>query len=178
MQSNDFSDGGAKLRRRAGDNRQRNEPQCRASTLCAGPVRGVQRIAFVQQDGNASGTGDDLVQNPDQLSLHFVLLTGVPGDVPARLGQTGDKPGSNGVPDTRQDNGYRCRRPVCRASALPAPDNDHVDLLRDELANQNFQSVHVAIGINESILDVLAFMPAEIAHSLPEGRPQLNSGGF
>ena len=70
---------------------------------------------------------------------------------------------------------------VARCAArggLPASDHDHVDFLPDQFAGQGVQAVHVAIGVDDSILDVLPFQPAEIMHSLLERRAQMGDSGF
>jgi hypothetical protein len=46
--------------------------------------------------------------------------------------------------------------------------------LPDQLLGQGVQAIHVAIGVNASILDVLPFQPSEILHSLHERRAQLS----
>ena len=63
-------------------------------------------------------------------------------------------------------------------SGLLARDHDHLDFLPDQFAGQGVQAIHVAIGVDESILDVLPFQPAEIMHSLLEGRAQMGASGF
>ena len=68
-------------------------------------------------------------------------------------------------------------RCAARAAVL-APSHDHLDFLPDQFAGQGVQAIHVAIGVDESILDVLPFQPAEILHSLLEGRAQMGASGF
>jgi len=85
---------------------------------------------------------------------------------PPRLGQTCDKPGAHGVREARHDDGYRFRGPLRRAGTLPVPDQDHLDLLPDQFAGQGVQTARVATGVDDSILDVLPFQPAEFLHAL------------
>ena len=67
----------------------------------------------------------------------------------------------------------------CAARAASAATNhNHVDFLPDQFARQGVQAVHIAIGIDESILDVLPLQPAEIMHSVLEGRAQIGTAGL
>ena len=54
----------------------------------------------------------------------------------------------------------------CAARGLLARDHDDFDSFATSSAEPAVQTIHVAIGVDESILDVLALQPAEIMHPL------------
>jgi len=60
----------------------------------------------------------------------------------------------------------RCAARSCRAG------HDDLDFLRDQFACQGIQTAHIAVGVDEAILDVLPFQPAEALHSLNERHAQ------
>jgi hypothetical protein len=162
---NDLCHRGAELRRRVGDDAQGNEPQPGASVLGGGPVHGMRRVRFVQDDGDAPRARRNLVKDADQLAEDLFLLGGDAGDVAGRLGQTGDEPASRGIADACHDDRYRLGRPLgARGCCVAGP--DHFDSLPDQFAGQGIQAIRGVLCVDESVLDVLPFGPAEIAHSL------------
>ena len=124
------------------------------------------------------GPGHHLVQEPYQLAQYLNLLAGVAGDVSPRLGQTCDEPSADGVREARHDDGYRLCRPLRGAGSLPVSDQDHLDLLPEQFADQGLQTARVTIGIDDSILDVLPLQPAEFTHALLERRVEICDSGF
>lgn len=91
--------------------------------------------------------GHHLVQQPYQLAQHLNLLAGVASDVSPRLGQTCDEPSADCVHEPRHDDGYRLCRPLRGAGGLHVSDQDHLDLLPQQFADQGLQTARVAIGI-------------------------------
>ena len=108
------------------------------------------------------------MQDPDQLAQYIFGQSCNPGNVAPRLGQAGDKPVGDWIVDARHDDWNCLRRPLQRAGARRVSNHDHVDRLVYQFAGHGVQSVHVAIGVDGSILNVLSFHPAEIAHPLFE----------
>ena len=106
------------------------------------------------------------MQDPNQLAQHLVVQVGNASDVATRLGQACDKPVAHWIGDVRHDDRYCLRRPLKRARTRYVSDHDHVDFLSDQFAGQGIHAVHVATGVDDSILDILPFLPAEIMHSL------------
>ena len=115
--SNNLADRGAKLRGCTGDDAQRDKTQRGASALTLGPVSCVQRTACVQQDGNAPGARRDLVQNPDQLPKHLVLLACEARDVAPGLARLRTSPAPTALPTPARTMGtvFVAR---CAAAAL------------------------------------------------------------
>ena len=175
--ADDLLGGSAELRRRVGRNAQRNETQTGASRLGRCPEDLVRRSALVQQDGDAPGRRNGLMQDFDPLAQHFGGLGGHASDVAPRPGQARDKPEAYGIPDADEHDRYRLRGFLRREGGQDIRGHDDVDLLLDQISGQRVESVEVGTGRSDPVLDVAAFDPPEVAHPLLEGVPEMAADG-
>ncbi len=115
---------------------------------------------------------------PINLPITSSYWSVLPVMLPPGLARLATNPLPTGLPTFAMTMGIvfvaRCATRV----AVVLAGHDHLDLLLDQFAGQRLQAIHVAIGVDESILDVLPFQPAEILHSLRERREHMGARAF
>ena len=176
--SNDLFDGGVELRGRAGDNAKRDEVQRGAARWAPAQYAACDGLLSFNRMAMRRARGTTSCRIPISLPSTSSCRLVKPVMLPPGLARLATSPLPTASATLAMTIGIVFVARCAARGTWTASDEDHVDFLPDQFAGQGVQAVHVAIGVDESILDVLPFQPAEIVHSLLEGRAQMGTSGL